>query len=123
MFADFPETLVTTHLVKAFDLGVNGNLYGGRMLDWLDEAGALYAISTYKACFVTWKVGETIFHTPVKEGEIIHFYIRNVDKRRCAVGFELAAKVEGREVLTTSMVFVCVDPQTGKKTPIPEKIG
>lgn len=121
MFENIPETLVTTHLVKAFDLGINGNLYGGRMLDWLDEAGALFAHSRYNACFVTWKVGETIFHTPVKEGSIVSIYVRNVERRRSAVGFELAAKVKDQEVLTTSMVFVCVDAGTGEKCPIPEK--
>ncbi len=123
MHTDFPETLVTTHLVKTMDLGINGNLYGGRMLDWLDEAGALFVQSTFKACFVTWKLGETVFHTPVKEGAIIRFFVRNVDVRRCSAGFEVAAKVEDTEVLTTTMVFVCVDPATGEKTAIPEKIS
>ena len=39
--------LITRHLVKAFDIGVNFNLYGGRMMDWLDEAGALYALERF----------------------------------------------------------------------------
>ena len=121
MLADIPETLVTTHLVKAFDLGVNGNLYGGRMLDWLDEAGALFVISRFQACFVTWKIGETVFHTPVREGSIVSIYVRNVEVRHSAVGFELTARVGKQEVVTTSMVFVCVDEKTGKKLPIPVK--
>lgn len=114
------ETLITTHLVKAFDLGVNGNLYGGRLLDWLDEAGALYVHDRFHACFVTWKIGETIFHKPVKQNAIVKIYVKNVDVRRSSVGFDLTAKVQNQEVLTTSMVFVCVDASTGSKILIPQ---
>lgn len=114
------ETLITTHLVKAFDLGVNGNLYGGRLLDWLDEAGALYVHDRFHACFVTWKIGETIFHKPVKQNAIVKIYVKDVEVRRSSVGFSLTAKVHDQEVLTTSMVFVCVDAETGAKTEIPK---
>lgn len=112
------ETLITTHLVKAFDLGVNGNLYGGRLLDWLDEAGALYVHDRFNACFVTWKIGETVFHKPVKQNSIVKIHVRNVEVRRSSVGFDLVAKVRDEEVLTTSMVFVCVDAESGVKRPI-----
>ena len=119
MLADISEILITTHLVKTMDLGINGNLYGGRMLDWLDEAGALFVHTRFEGCFVTWKVGETIFHIPVKESSIIRFFVRNITVRHSSVGFEVVARVDETEVLTTSMVFVCVDAQTGKKTAIP----
>ena len=122
MDTDFPETLITTHLVKTMDLGINGNLYGGRMLDWVDEAGALFVQSSFNACFVTWKMGETVFHTPVKEGAVIKFFICNVEVRRCSVGFDVTARVDDAEVLTTSMVFVSVDAKNGKKVAIQEKI-
>lgn len=111
--------LITTHLVKEFDLGVHGNLYGGRMLDWLDEAGALFVHDTYKGnVFVTWKCGETIFHKPVKLKAIVKLYIKNVEVRTHSVGFDISATVEEEEVVSTSMVFVCVDAETGEKTAI-----
>ena len=113
------EVLITTHLVKEFDLGMNGNLYGGRLLDWLDEAGALFVHDTFKGnVFVTWKVGETVFHKTVKQKAIVKLYIQNVDVRTHSVGFEISARVEQEEVLSTSMVFVCVDAVTGQKKAI-----
>lgn len=113
------EYMITTHLVKEFDLGINGNLYGGRMLDWLDEAGALFVHEMFNdQVFVTWKIGETVFHKPVKQKAIVKIYIKNVEVRKNSVGFEVSAKVGETEVLSTSMVFVCVDAETGEKKSI-----
>lgn len=109
------EILITTHFVKDFDLGANGNLYGGRMLEWLDEAGALFVHEMFNDYFVTWKLGETIFHRPVKAKSIIKFYVKNVDLRNSSVGFDLVVRTRDSKVLTTSMVFVCIDPVTGEK--------
>ncbi len=35
--------LITTKVCMTKDLGVHGNLFGGIMLAWLDEAGAAFA--------------------------------------------------------------------------------
>ena len=35
--------LISTHFVKTQDVGYHGNLFGGVMLAWLDEAAAAYA--------------------------------------------------------------------------------
>lgn len=113
------DTLITTHFVKNFDLGANGNLYGGRLLDWLDESGALFVHQKFpRNYFVTWKIGETIFHRPVKEGEIVSFFVSNVEQRKSSVGLNITVKRNNFEVLTSSMVFVCVDKNTGEKKEI-----
>jgi len=36
--------LISTHAVKKSDLGFHGNLFGGKLLSWLDAAGAAYAM-------------------------------------------------------------------------------
>ena len=109
------DVLITTHFVKDFDLGANGNLYGGRMLDWLDEAGALFVHDIFNECFVTWKIGETIFHKSVKAKSIVKFYVKNADVRNSSIGFDIVVRTKNEKVITTSMVFVCVDPETGEK--------
>ena len=38
-------TLLTTHPIKKSDLGFHANLFGGKLLAWLDAAGAAYAMS------------------------------------------------------------------------------
>ena len=35
--------LVTTHPIKKSDLGFHANLFGGKLLAWLDAAAAAYA--------------------------------------------------------------------------------
>jgi acyl-CoA thioesterase YciA len=35
--------LISTHFCKAANVGYHGNLFGGTMLGWLDEAGAIFA--------------------------------------------------------------------------------
>ena len=112
------EVLITTHFVKDFDLGSNGNLYGGRMLDWLDEAGALFVHSIFEDFFVTWKIGETIFHSPVKAGSIVKIYVGSINIRPSSIGFDLVVRTKAVNVLNTSMVFVCIDPESGKKKKI-----
>jgi acyl-CoA hydrolase len=113
------EILVTTHLIKEFDLGLNGNLYGGRMLDWLDESGALFVHELYNEYFVTYKIGEIVFHKPVKKGTIIKFFVKNVETRKSSVSFEITVKNGNDiEVLTAFMVFVCIDQATGEKKEI-----
>ena len=36
--------LITTHPIKKSDLGFHANLFGGKLLAWLDAAGAAYAM-------------------------------------------------------------------------------
>lgn len=110
---------ITTHLVKNFDIAINGNLYGGRMLDWIDEAGSMYVHSLVDAMFVTLKIGETIFHKPVKVGSLVSFFCKNLCIREHSLSFDIMVQDvrTGDVVLTTSMVFVCVDSD-GKKDKI-----
>ena len=35
--------LISTHYVMAKQVGYHGNLFGGIMLSWIDEAGAAFA--------------------------------------------------------------------------------
>ena len=57
------------------DIGVHGNLFGGTMMSWIDEAGAAYAsqiCDTPK--MVTVKINELIFKKPIKIGNLIKIY-------------------------------------------------
>jgi acyl-CoA hydrolase len=35
---------LATHLIKKMDLGFHGNLFGGKLLSWVDAAVATYAM-------------------------------------------------------------------------------
>ena len=57
------------------DIGVHGNLFGGNMLAWLDEAAATWACSVCQnPNMVTAKIDEMVFERPVKNGDQVIIY-------------------------------------------------
>ena len=67
--------LISTHPVKKSDLGFHSNLFGGKLLAWLDAAGAAYAMEvTDTPRIVTIKIDECIFKKAAKEGQLIKIY-------------------------------------------------
>jgi len=57
------------------DVGVHGNLFGGVMLSWIDEAaGALAAQICDTPLLVTVKMDEVHFRKPVRTGNVIKIY-------------------------------------------------
>lgn len=98
------------------DIGVNGNLFGGNMLAWLDESAATWACSVCKnPNMVTVKIDEMVFERPVKIGEqvIIFGVVRRVGKSSLTVYVEARKKDfysgEEQKVCSTIFTFVRVD--------------
>jgi len=102
---------VSSKLCMVQNLGVNGTLFGGNMMAWVDEAAAIFAHEyTRERYMVTLKFGEFEFHHPVREGDIIHFYCMNPKVGRSSISFEIEAdKTDGTVVVRTSAVFVALD--------------
>ena len=62
----------TRKWVKPEDLNPNGTLFGGRLLEWIDEEAALYAIVQLENSHVVTKfITEIDFKSSAKEGDII----------------------------------------------------
>ena len=58
-----------SRLVKVLDLGIGGNLYGGRLLEMAAEQGAIHAArSTGEAHLVGYRFSEFRLTRPVKAG-------------------------------------------------------
>lgn len=103
--------------VKNEDLNAAGSLFGGRMMEWCDEAAALYAFCQMKTMkIVTKKVSELLFNEPVKLGDIVEFYATTVreGKTSFTLKLEVVRKTVGhtistKNVLTCEMVFVSID--------------
>ena len=67
--------LISTHPVKKSDLGFHGNLFGGKLLAWLDaSAASLAAQKCDSTNMVTLKINECVFKRPAKEGQLIKIY-------------------------------------------------
>lgn len=62
----------TRKWIKPQDLNPNGTLFGGRLLEWIDEEAALYAIIQLEnPKTVTKFMSEIDFKSSAKEGDII----------------------------------------------------
>lgn len=120
--------LITTKIAMTMDMGVSGNLFGGRMLSILDEAAAAYA-SQICDCpkVLTKKIEEVVFESPVKVGNIIKVY-GGVDKiGNTSITLNLEARRynvhtgQEKNVCYTKMVFVRIDDD-GNPVPISEQV-
>jgi acyl-CoA thioesterase YciA len=120
--------LITTKIAMAMDMGVSGNLFGGRMLAILDESAGAYA-SQICDCprVLTKKIEEVIFESPVKVGNLIKVYGEVEKIGKTSITLRLEARklnvLSGQEknVCSTKMVFVRID-EDGNPIPISEQV-
>lgn len=110
------KVLVTTHMVKSGDVGYHGNLFGGTMLSWLDEAAGVLACQVADSSqMVTLKIEELLFLHPVRPGQIIKIYgsVDAIGKTSVRLNIEARSHrvQDGRQrtVVSTRMTFVNID--------------
>jgi len=120
--------LISTHVCMTKDIGVHGNLFGGVMLGWLDEAGAAFSSEMCGTPrMVTVKISEVIFQKPVRPGQIIKIYGKLVGIGNTSVVIRLEARRHSpyngsqKIVCSTDMTFVRIDGD-GEPVPIDELI-
>jgi acyl-CoA thioesterase YciA len=113
-----------TKVCMTKDLGVHGNLFGGFMLSWMDEAAVAMANRICKTPnMVTRKMTEILFEKPVKVGYIINIYGEAVSMGTTSIALSMQARrynvytEEEVVVCTTQIVFVRID-EDGNKIPI-----
>lgn len=119
--------LTYRRLVKSEDLNPAGRLFGGRIMEWIDEAAAMYAmcqLQTQK--IVTLKVSEILFKLPIFNGDVIEFFAvtKACGKTSFTVTIDVRVKaiitdeIVAHSALTCDLIFVTVD-DNGK--PIPNR--
>ncbi|MBV1873419.1 MAG: acyl-CoA thioesterase [Gammaproteobacteria bacterium] len=114
--------LITQHLCLEKDVGANGNLFGGFMMAWLDEAAAILAFQSTNSCrMVTLLTKEIKFIKPVKVGDIIQIKGKLEKVGRSSVTIKLKVNSHNPEtkaeasVCETSFVFVKIDEDGNKQ--------
>ena len=119
--------LITTYFCKASQVGYHGNLFGGRMLAWLDEAGAAYAAQCCDSPrMVSKHISSVTFEKPVRPGQIIKIYGEVKKVGNSSITIRLEARRHSvyngtqRNVCTTDMVFVRIDGD-GESIPLSDK--
>ena len=67
--------LLNTHPIKKSDLGFHGNLFGGKLLAWIDAAAAGYSMQLCDSPrMVTVSIDKCNFEKPAKEGQLLKIY-------------------------------------------------
>ncbi len=120
--------LITTHPIKKSDLGFHSNLFGGKLLAWLDAAAASFAMQTCDTPrMVTVKIDECIFKKSAKEGQMIKIY-GEVDKvGNTSIILYLEARAHNvysglqTVILSTKITFVRID-ENGDPIPISQRV-
>ena len=120
--------LISTHPVKKSDLGFHGNLFGGKLLAWVDAAGAAYASQVCDTPrMVTVLIDKCEFKKPAKEGHLLKIYgnVDTIGRTSVTLGIEARSHnvYDGRQaiILATTIKFVRIDEQ-GEAIPISERV-
>ncbi len=105
------------------DTNAHGTIFGGILLAYLDQAGA---IATRATCgrVVTVKMTEVVFHAPVFVGDVVSFYARVVKTGTTSITVHVVVEAErwrevgpAVKVTEAEIVYVNVD-ETGRPCPI-----
>lgn len=120
--------LISTHPVKKSDLGFHGNLFGGKLLAWVDAAGAAYASQVCDTPrMVTVLIDECVFKKPAKEGHLLKIYgeVKAIGSSSITLKVEARSHnvYDGRQaiILSTHIKFVRIDEQ-GEPIPISDRV-
>ena len=120
--------LVNKKIVMAKDIGIHGNLFGGTLMAWLDEAAAAFATEyCYTPNMVTVRIGELVFRKPLKAGQHLRIYAEVTDLGTTSITLQLEARkyslYSGEETLvcSTNTTFVRIDDD-GTPTAIGETV-
>ena len=115
--------LISTHYVMAKQVGYHGNLFGGIMLAWIDEAGAANACQIADTGrMVTKHISALTFERPVRPGQLIKIYGRCLKIGKTSVTIEIEARRHSiyngtqKPVCKCQVVFVRID---GDGEPVP----
>ena len=120
--------LLNTHPIKKSDLGFHGNLFGGKLLAWLDASAAAYAMQVCDSPrMVTIKIDECLFKKAAKEGQLIKIYgeVKSFGQTSLTLYMEARSHnvYSGKQnvILSTNIKLVRID-EIGDPVPISERV-
>jgi acyl-CoA thioesterase YciA len=119
--------LITTHPIKKSDLGFHGNLFGGKLLAWLDASAVAYAMQLCDTPrMVTVSIDKCVFEKPSKEGQLLKIFGYPTSLGNTSMTVYIEARAHnvrtGRQniVLRTNIKFVYID-EDGNPLPLKDK--
>jgi len=110
----------TRFLIKPEDLNAGNTLYGGKLLYWIDEQAAIYAMCQLDTKSIVTKLVSTInFVSPARQKDIIEIGVQATKFGTTSISLHVIVRNKETEAVICdieNMVFVSVD-ETGKPTP------
>lgn len=110
----------TRKWVKPEDLNPNGTLFGGKLLAWIDEEAALYAIIQLENQKVVTKfMSEIDFKASAKQGDIVEIGIEVISfgKASLTLACEVRNKMTRESIITISKIVMVNLGKDGKPMP------
>jgi acyl-CoA thioesterase YciA len=111
------------------DTNPHGTIFGGVILSYLDQAGAIGARREVSRAggplpfVVTVAMNKVEFHQPVLVGDVVRFLTRLVRIGRTSITMEVLVEVERGErviqVTEAEVVYVGIDPHSPERRPVP----
>lgn len=103
--------------VKPEDLNPNGTLFGGRLLEWIDEEAALYTIIQLEnSKIVTKYISEINFMSSAQQGDIVELgmEVTNFGKSSLTLKCEARNKMTRETILTVDNIIMVNLGDNGK---------
>ena len=107
----------TRKWIKPEDLNPNGTLFGGRLLEWIDEEAAIYAAIQLDNNFIVTKfISEIEFISSARQGEIIELGIEAVKFGTTSITMkcEVRNKITRSKIITIDKIIMVNMGSDGK---------
>ena len=108
--------LISREMVLNMDIALNAAMFGGDMMARMDKvAGITASLLSRNPRFLTLKVSELVFHSPVRAGEIIEFFATLTRQGNSSMTLKIKVQVyepvseQRRDVTSGEFVMVSVD--------------
>ncbi len=105
------------------DTNAFGTIFGGIILSYIDQAGAVEARRYSDQTFVTVAMREVVFHAPVFVGDLVSLYTETIRVGRTSITVKVIVEAHrragvGESVLVTEadVVYVAIDEN---RRPVP----
>ena len=79
------------------DTNALGTIFGGIILSYIDQAGAVEAFRQCSGKLVTVAMHEVEFHHPVFVGDLVSFYARTIRRGRTSIAVKVVVEAQRRQ--------------------------
>ena len=114
-------------IVRTEHLNSHGYLFGGQMLQWVDEYAWIAATREFPGCFlVTIGLDHVEFKQRIMNGSLLRFEISWVKQSKTTVEYAVTVfarktdEAAGRHVFSTNITFIRIE-EDGSKAELPKE--